>query len=176
MPVSNKPWGDISESDYADAAQFCNACLMDFNPSGSEKVKGLCFLPYKEPSGTINVNGIQATAGARGLLRVQKPDGVTVSIPSLMGTPFGQPFKIPHFHHFFAYFSWFLSPDAALLPHSQCVLSLKNVLVKPLAWLVGSFALMLTMLPVLGPTKADFVIRIGVSCPSLVYAGIPTCQ
>lgn len=77
MPVSNKPWGEIAESDYADAAQFCNACLMDFNQSGGEKTKGLCFLPYKEPDGTINTNGIQATAGGRGLLRVQKPDGVT---------------------------------------------------------------------------------------------------
>ena len=25
MPISNKPWGSISESDYQDAAAFCKA-------------------------------------------------------------------------------------------------------------------------------------------------------
>lgn len=77
MPVSNKPWGQFTEADYETAEQFCEASLIDLNADGDEKVKGLCFLPYKEPDGTINLNGIQATAGGRGLLRVKKPQGVS---------------------------------------------------------------------------------------------------
>lgn len=76
MPVSNKPWGDFKEADYT-PEQFCSASLMDFNPDGEQKVKRLCYLPYKEPDGTINLNGIQATAGGRGLLRVAKPEDVS---------------------------------------------------------------------------------------------------
>ena len=79
MPVSNKPWGDFTEADYT-PEQFCSASLMDFNPDGAEKVKGLCYLPYKEPDGTINLNGIQATAGGRGLIRVKKPDSVSQDV------------------------------------------------------------------------------------------------
>ena len=67
---SNRPWGSISESDYRDADQFCAACLIDLNPPGKDKVKNLCKLPVKEPSGAYNRNGIHAAAaalaGARG--------------------------------------------------------------------------------------------------------------
>ena len=75
MVVSNQPWGKFTEADYT-PEQFCNACLLDFNPSGEQKVKRLCFLPYKEPDGTVNRHGVQATAGGRGLTRVQQPQGV----------------------------------------------------------------------------------------------------
>ena len=79
MPVSNKPWGDFTEADYT-PEQFCNASLLDFNQEGTQKVKGLCYLPYKEPDGTINLNGIQATAGGRGLIRVKKPADVSQDV------------------------------------------------------------------------------------------------
>ena len=70
MAISNKPWGLISESDYAGADQFCAACLIDLNPPGQEKTKGNCKLPVKEPGGALNRNGVHAAAaalaGARG--------------------------------------------------------------------------------------------------------------
>lgn len=69
MPISNKPWGSISEADYT-PEQFCRASLIDLNPSGEPKVKGLCKLPVKEPSGALNRNGVHAAAsvlaGGRG--------------------------------------------------------------------------------------------------------------
>ena len=69
MAVSNKPWSSFSESDYT-PEQFCRAALIDLNPSGSPKVKALCKLPVREPSGTLNRNGVHAAAavlaGARG--------------------------------------------------------------------------------------------------------------
>ena len=70
MPFSNKPWGEISESDYESPEKFCSACLIDLNPPGKKKTKALCKLPVKEPSGVYNRNGIHAAAaallGARG--------------------------------------------------------------------------------------------------------------
>jgi len=70
MPFSDKPWGGITASDYSDAAEYCDACLIDLNPPGKEKVKTACKLPVKEPSGTYNRNAIHAAAavlaGARG--------------------------------------------------------------------------------------------------------------
>lgn len=70
MPFSDRPWGQISESDYEDADAFCAACLIDLNPPGKEKTKALCKLPVKEPGGAYNRNAIHAAAaalaGARG--------------------------------------------------------------------------------------------------------------
>lgn len=70
MPFSDKPWGNVSEADYKDASAFCDACLIDLNKAGDEKVKGLCKLPIQEPGGTYNRNAIHAAAavlaGARG--------------------------------------------------------------------------------------------------------------
>lgn len=70
MPFSDKPWGEITEADYEDAAAFCDACLIDLNPEGEEKTKALCKLPVAEPGGTYNRNGMRAAAaalaGARG--------------------------------------------------------------------------------------------------------------
>lgn len=70
MPISNKPWGNISESDYKDAASFCKASLIDLNESGAEKVKAKCKLPVYEPGGALNRNAVHAAAaalaGARG--------------------------------------------------------------------------------------------------------------
>lgn len=70
MPISDKPWGNISESDYKDAASFCKASLIDLNKPGAEKVKANCKLPVYEPGGALNRNAVHsaaaALAGARG--------------------------------------------------------------------------------------------------------------
>ncbi len=70
MPISDKPWGSISESDYKDAEAFCKACLIDMNEAGKPKVKEQCKLPVMEPGGMMNRNAVHAAAaalaGARG--------------------------------------------------------------------------------------------------------------
>jgi hypothetical protein len=70
MPISGKPWGSISESDYKDAEQFCKACLIDLNDPGKPKTKAACKLPIREPGGAVNRNAVHAAAaalaGARG--------------------------------------------------------------------------------------------------------------
>lgn len=63
MAISNKPWGSISASDYADANAYCRACLIDLNEAGSEKTKSKCKLPVHEPGGALNRNGVHAAAG-----------------------------------------------------------------------------------------------------------------
>ncbi len=64
MPISNRPWGSISESDYKDANAFCAACLIDLNEPGEEKIKSKCKLPVKEPGGALNRNAVHAAAAA----------------------------------------------------------------------------------------------------------------
>jgi HK97 family phage prohead protease len=53
------PW-DGSASRFDTAESYCSAAAIDSNPSGAPKQKNLCHLPYKEPSGEINVNGVRA--------------------------------------------------------------------------------------------------------------------
>jgi len=62
MAVSNRPWGEISESDYPSPAAFCSACLIDENEPGADKVKSNCKLPVREPGGALNRNGVHAAA------------------------------------------------------------------------------------------------------------------
>lgn len=62
MAVSDKPWGQFSEADYADANAYCGACLIDMNPPGEPKTKALCKLPVNEPGGDLNRNGVHAAA------------------------------------------------------------------------------------------------------------------
>lgn len=71
------PW-DGSAGQWPDGASYCAASLIDVN-AGRQKIKDLCFLPYKEPDGKTNVRGVLACAGGRGITRVQKPDGVDAS-------------------------------------------------------------------------------------------------
>lgn len=78
--ISNKPWTG-NAADYDDAADWCNACLIDENPAGQPKIKGLCKLPVYEVSpndpkggpkgdnpqhevGALNVNAVHAAAAA----------------------------------------------------------------------------------------------------------------
>jgi len=63
--ISERAWGPIAESDYADAGDFCRASLIDLNPKGQEKTKALCKLPVREPrsaGGAVNRNGVHAAA------------------------------------------------------------------------------------------------------------------
>ncbi len=53
------PW-DGSASRFDTPEAYCAAAAIDLNPAGKPKTKDNCHLPYKEPSGTINVNGVRA--------------------------------------------------------------------------------------------------------------------
>lgn len=66
MPISNRPWGQFSESDYSNE-QWRRACLIHL---ADDDVKANHKLPVREPDGTLNRNGVHAAAaalaGARG--------------------------------------------------------------------------------------------------------------
>ena len=70
---------DGSAGQWDSAESYCAACLIDMNPSGQPKAKELCMLPYKEPGGKVNVRGVLAAAGGRGITRVQAPSGVSAA-------------------------------------------------------------------------------------------------
>ena len=80
MAVSNAPWGDVSESDYASAGDFCDACLVNLNDGPRSRwSKSKCKLPVRMPrTGALNRGGVHAAAaalaGARG--GVQAPPDV----------------------------------------------------------------------------------------------------
>jgi hypothetical protein len=64
MPISDKPWGSITEADYPSAAAFCAACLINLNTGpASDWTKGQCKLPVREPGGALNRNAVHAAAG-----------------------------------------------------------------------------------------------------------------
>lgn len=66
MPISNKPWGQFSESDYT-PEQWVRACLIHL---ADDLVKANHKLPVREPGGALNKNALAAAAavlaGARG--------------------------------------------------------------------------------------------------------------
>lgn len=70
----DSPW-DGSAGQWPDAESYCSDCLLDFNPVGAEKVKGLCRLPYRAPGKeNPNANAIKAIGGgARGITAIKKP-------------------------------------------------------------------------------------------------------
>jgi HK97 family phage prohead protease len=51
---------DGSASRFDTPEAYCAAAAIDLNPSGSPKTKDNCHLPYKEPTGEINVGGVRA--------------------------------------------------------------------------------------------------------------------
>ncbi len=53
------PW-DGSASRFDTPESYCSASAIDLNPAGAKKIKDRCHLPFKEPNGTINVNGVRA--------------------------------------------------------------------------------------------------------------------
>lgn len=76
MAISDKPWGQFSDSDYADAGALCDASLINLN-SGPRSgwTKANCKLRVFEPTGdgqrgSLNRNGVHAAAavlaGGRG--------------------------------------------------------------------------------------------------------------
>ena len=61
--VSSKPWSQFSESDYADAGSYCDACLVNNNTGPRSRwSKAQCHLPVREPGGALNANGVHAAA------------------------------------------------------------------------------------------------------------------
>lgn len=72
--ISERPWSEIAESDYADAVDFCEACLINLNDGPKrEWTKANCKLPVYEPKKLgrrLNRNAViaaaAALAGARG--------------------------------------------------------------------------------------------------------------
>jgi|MudIll2142460700_1097286.scaffolds.fasta_scaffold213515_2 hypothetical protein len=74
LDLSPKPWGDITEADYADAGDYCDASLVNLNEGPRARwSKGACHLPVREPKaqgGRVNRNALGAAAaalvGARG--------------------------------------------------------------------------------------------------------------
>ena len=74
VAVSTRPWSEIAESDYEDAVDFCEACLINLNEGPrSEWTKAACKLPVYEPKAMgrkLNRNAViaaaAALAGARG--------------------------------------------------------------------------------------------------------------
>lgn len=72
----NSEWdGAASNWDTADA--YCRDSLIDVNPSGEDKVKDLCFLPYRKPGAdNPNINSLRTMPTGRGIVALERPDGV----------------------------------------------------------------------------------------------------
>lgn len=71
MAISDKPWGQFSDSDYADAGALCDASLINLNTGPRRDwTKANCKLRVYEPGGDLNRNGVHAAAavlaGGRG--------------------------------------------------------------------------------------------------------------
>jgi hypothetical protein len=62
MAFTNAKW-DGSASGYKDTNDYCDACLIDLNPAGKDKVQALCKLPVKTPDGDYNTNAMSSAAG-----------------------------------------------------------------------------------------------------------------
>jgi len=64
--VSDTPWGNFSDSDYDDA-QYTKACVYDRGKCSDAMkdatAKQRYSLPVREPSGTLNRNGVHSAAG-----------------------------------------------------------------------------------------------------------------
>lgn len=69
--VSDTPWGNFSQADYSDE-QWKAACLVD--RGGDMNGKQRYALPVREPSGTLNRNGVHAAAGGHGIGAVKGID------------------------------------------------------------------------------------------------------
>lgn len=73
---SDDEW-DGSAGRWDTAEAFCKDSLIDVNPSGEEKTKALCFLPFRDPGTQIpNRNAVQAIGGGRGITALEKPSEV----------------------------------------------------------------------------------------------------
>lgn len=80
--VSDRPWSDIAASDYADAVDYANSCLINNNTGPQANwTKDAAKLPVREPAamgGKLNRNGCHAAAsvlaGGMGGLKGVSPD------------------------------------------------------------------------------------------------------
>lgn len=89
--LSTKPWGNISDADYADAGDYCDAALVNANAGPRARwSKANCHLPIREPKamgGAVNRNALGAAAaalaGARGGVQLT-PDAKRQAARDLM--------------------------------------------------------------------------------------------
>jgi HK97 family phage prohead protease len=84
------PW-DGSPGRFDSPEAFCSASAIDLNPAGKAKLKANCHLPYKEPSGAINVNGVRAALSRIGQgfpsdATQPQRDAAKVRLEKLLGT------------------------------------------------------------------------------------------
>jgi hypothetical protein len=67
--------GAAAQWDTAEA--YCKDCLIDLNPTGEEKTKAMCKLPYRKPGSTNpNKAALRTMATGRGISAVKRPAGV----------------------------------------------------------------------------------------------------
>lgn len=67
--------GAASNWDTADA--YCRDSLIDVNPAGEDKIKDLCFLPFRRPGAqNPNINSLRTMPTGRGIVALERPDGV----------------------------------------------------------------------------------------------------
>lgn len=91
MATTDKAW-DGSASRWPDTASYCDSCLIDLNPSGTErdkKTQNNCKLPVREPNGDINTNALSSAAavlnGGMGGLTGVSPQVKKAAAKKLMG-------------------------------------------------------------------------------------------
>lgn len=70
--ISDTPWSEFTAADYT-PQQWRRACIVHLQPAQGQDpdTKGLHKVPVREPSGTINRNGVHAAAGGHGLPAVK---------------------------------------------------------------------------------------------------------
>lgn len=69
MPFTEGSWS--SPESNLEAGDYCSCCLIDLNPSGQAKVKGLCHLPLKSsPGAPYSKGAIRAAMGGHGIFRL----------------------------------------------------------------------------------------------------------
>lgn len=67
---TKSPWSS-PESDLS-VEDFAKVCLIDMNPPGKTKTKGMLHLPVRStPGGPVNVNALHAASGAHGIQGVK---------------------------------------------------------------------------------------------------------
>lgn len=57
---------DGSASRWPTAEAYCSASAIDLNPAGQPKTKSMCHLPFREPNGDVNINGVRAALSRLG--------------------------------------------------------------------------------------------------------------
>jgi hypothetical protein len=68
-------------SNWDTAEEYCKDCLIDLNPSGAEKTKAMCKLPYRKPgSSTPNKAALRTMATGRGISAITRPAGVSQAL------------------------------------------------------------------------------------------------